>query len=164
MKRLALIFAAFLAATTAGVAQAPKGTNWPPPAGTRARISSPALGVGRHVGTIESVVGDTLQFRTAEGFSVPLKPAEITMMEVSAGTHTSKLKWAAIGLLTGAGLGAVVGSATYTPCRDSFKCIGDIGGRKGSVALGAVAGALVGVAAGTLVGARHREAWIPVSR
>jgi hypothetical protein len=164
MKRLALIFAALIATAAAGVAQ-PGGRSWPPVAGTRARIQAPPLGVGRHVGTIESVTGDTLQFRAADaGFSVPLKPSDITVIEYSAGTHTAKAKWAAIGFLAGAAVGAGIGSATYTPCKDSFRCIGDIGGRQGSMAVGAVAGALVGGVVGVLVGARHHETWVPASR
>lgn len=165
MKRLALIFAALIATAVAGFGQTPGGRTWPPASGTRARIQSPVLGVGRHVGTIESAAGDTLQFRLAEGgFSVPLKSSDITAIEVSGGTHTAKAKWAAIGIVAGAAIGAVIGSATYTPCKNSFACIGDIGGRSGSVAVGAVAGALVGGVAGALLGTRRQESWIPVSR
>jgi hypothetical protein len=95
--------------------------------------------------------------------SVALKPSEITMIEVSTGTHTAKAKWAAIGFLVGAAAGAGIGSATYKQCRDSFACIGDIGGRSGSVALGAIAGALCGGVAGALWGTRRHETWAPVS-
>jgi hypothetical protein len=134
-------------------------------AGARARILSPVLGTERQVGTIESVKGDTLLFRRAEGVgSVSLKPSEITMIEVSAGTHTAKAKWAAIGFLAGAAAGAGIAAATYTPCKDSFACIGDIGGRSGSVGLGAIVGALSGGVAGALWGTRRRETWMPVSR
>ena len=163
MKFLALIFVGLVGITVTGLAQTAASTNWPPIAGSRARILSPVLGGERRVGTIESVTGDTLQFR-GDGFnSVSLKPSQITRIELSAGTHhTAKAKWAAIGLLVGAGAGAAVGSATYKPCRDSFACIGDIGGRKGQIAGGALVGALVGGIAGALWGASGRETWVPL--
>jgi hypothetical protein len=163
MKCLALIFGGLIGTAVTGFAQTPSSPSWPPTAGSRARIVSPALGVGRQVGTIESVIGDTLKFRREDGAgSVSLKPSEITMIEVSAGTHTAKAKWAAIGLLAGAAAGAGIGAATYKPCKDSFACIGDIGGRSGSIALGAILGALSGGIAGTLWGTQRRETWTPV--
>ena len=164
MKCLALIFVGLVGTAVAGFAQTPGAPTWPPAAGARARILSPVLGGERRVGTVESVTGDTLRFRPAEGFSVSLKPSDITRIDVSTGTHTAKAKWAAIGFLVGAAAGAGIGSATYKQCRDSFACIGDIGGRSGSVALGAVFGGLLGGAAGTLWGTRRLETWVPVSR
>jgi hypothetical protein len=162
MKFLTLILVALSATTATGLAQTAASAKWPPMAGTRARILSPVFAGERRVGTIESATGDTLQFRPAEGFSVSLKPSEITTIDVSTGTHSSKAKWAAIGFVAGAAAGAAIGSATYTPCKDSFACIGDIGGRKGSIALGAIFGALSGGIAGALLGAHRRETWAPV--
>ena len=163
MKCVALVFVGLVGTAVTGFAQTPQSTSWPPVAGTRARILSPVFGGERKVGTIESVTGDTLQFR-AEGIStVSLKQSQITMIEVSTGTHTAKAKWGAIGFLVGAAAGAGIASATYKPCKDSFACIGDIGGRSGSVALGAIAGALSGVAAGVLWGGRRHETWMQVS-
>jgi hypothetical protein len=162
MKFLALIFAGLVGVTVTGFAQTAASAKWPPIPGSRVRILSPVFG-GRQVGTIGPVTGDTIQFR-AEEFSVSLTPSQITSIDVSAGTHTSKAKWAAIGFLVGAGAGAAIGSATYTPCKDSFACIGDIGGRKGNVALGAFFGALSGGIAGALLGARGRESWVSVHR
>ena len=165
MKPLALVFVGLVGITVAGFAQTPKVRSWPPTAGTRVRILSPVLGIKPEVGTVDSVAGTTLQFRRTDGSSsISLNPSEITTIEVSGGTHTAKAKWAAIGILAGAAIGGGIGSATYTPCRDSFACIGDIGGRSGSVLLGAVAGALTGGVAGALLGARRVESWIPVSR
>jgi hypothetical protein len=165
MKCLALIFVGLVGTAVAGFAQTPGATSWPPAAGVRARILSPVLGDERQVGTVESVTGDTLRFRRAESVSsVSLKPSEITMIEVSTGTHTAKAKWAVIGFLAGAAAGAGIAAATYTPCRDSFACIRDIGGRSGSIGLGAIVGALSGGLAGTLWGTRRRETWAPVSR
>ena len=164
MKCLALIFVGLIGTAVAGFAQTPIRTSWPPTAGARARIVSPVFGGERQVGTIESVTGDTLHFRADGGSSVSLKPSEITKLEVSAGRHTAKAKWAAIGFLAGAAAGAGIAAATYTPCRDSFACIGDIGGRKGSIGLGAIFGALAGGAAGTLWGTRRQETWTPVRR
>ena len=164
MKCLAMIFVGLVGTAAAGFAQTPGPTSWPPAAGVRARILSPVLGGERRVGTVESVTGDTLRFRPAEGFSVSLKPSEITMIEISTGTHTAKAKWAAIGFLAGAAAGAGIAAATYKPCRDSFACIGDIGGRSGTIGLDAILGALFGGVAGTLWGSQRHETWVPVSR
>ena len=165
MKRLALILAGLIGTAAAGIAQSPNSASWPPAVGVRARIASPAVGVERQIGTIESVSTDTLKFRLADdGNLISIKPSEIKSIEVSAGTHTAKAKWAAIGFLVGAGAGAGIASATYKQCRDSFKCIGDIGGRKGSVGMGAIAGALAGGMAGVLWGARRHEDWTPMTR
>ena len=164
MKCLALIIVGLLGTAVAGFAQTPGATSWPPAAGARARILSPVFGGQKQVGTVESVTGDTLRFRPEGLSSVSLKPSDITMIEVSTGTHTAKAKWAAIGFLAGAAAGAGIGSATYKPCKDSFACIGDIGGRSGSIGLGAIFGALFGGAAGTLWGTRRLETWVPVSR
>jgi hypothetical protein len=164
MKCLALIFVGLIGTAVDGFAQTPTNTSWPPTAGARVRIESPVFGGERQVGTIESVTSDTLHFRADGGSSVSLTPSQITKLEVSAGTHTAKAKWAAIGFLAGAAAGAGIASATYTPCRDSYACISDIGGRKGSVGMGAIAGALAGVVAGALWGSRRQEIWTPVSR
>ena len=165
MKYLALVFIGFIGTAVAGFAQTPQDRSWPPTAGTRVRILSPVLGIKPEIGTVDSVAGTTVQFRRADGSSsISLNPSEITTIEVSGGTHTAKLKWAAIGLVAGAAIGSFIGSATYKPCRDSFACIGDIGGRSGSILLGAVAGGLTGGAAGALLGAQRQESWIPVSR
>jgi hypothetical protein len=164
MKRLALIFVGLVGTAVAGLAQTPGAASWPPAAGVRARILSPVLGGERQVGTVESVTGDTLRFRPEGMSSVSLKPSDITMIEVNTGSHTAKAKWAAIGFLAGAAAGAGIAAATYTPCKDSFACIGDIGGRSGSIGLGAIFGALTGGIAGTLWGAQRHETWAPVSR
>ena len=162
MKFLALIFVGLVGMTITASAQGVGPVKWPPVPGSRVRILSPVFNGRTHVGKITAVRGDTLQFDSEE-FGVSLLPSMITSIDVSAGTHTSKAKWAAIGLVVGAAAGAAIGSATYTPCRDSFKCIGDIGGRKGNVAIGAVFGALSGGIAGALLGALRRETWVPVS-
>ena len=164
MKCLALIFVGLVGTAVAGFAQTPGPTSWPPAAGTRARILSPVLGGERRVGTVESVTGDTLRFRPAEGFSVSLKPSDITRIDVSTGTHTARAKWAAIGFLAGAAAGGGIGAATYKQFRDSFACIGDIGGRSGTIGLDAILGALFGGVAGTLWGSQRHETWVPVSR
>jgi hypothetical protein len=164
LKCLALIFVGLIGTAVAGFAQPGKSTSWPPAVGARVRIESPVFGGETQVGTIESVTGDTLHFRRADGASRSLTPSEITMIEVSTGTHTAKAKWAAIGFLAGAAAGAGIAAATYTPCRDSFACISDIGGRKGSIGLGAIFGALSGGVVGALWGTRRHETWTPVSR
>jgi hypothetical protein len=163
MRVVAFVVMGLAVTSTAVLAQTGGTADWPPAAGARVRIESAALGVERQVGTVESVAGDTLHFRRAEdGSRASLMPSDITKIEVSAGTHTSKAKGAAIGLLVGAALGAAIGGATYTPC-EGLACIGDIGGRQGSIVASGILGALTGGIAGALFGSRHRETWKPVS-
>ena len=173
MKVLALILVGLAATSAAGVAQSAASVGWTPVVGTRARILSPALGGERQVGTIEAVAGDTLQFRRIASPNAQwLKTAEITTVDVSAGTHTEKLKWATIGFFVGAATGAAIGAATYTappPCTDSFSCavvsgINSGTGRQGSMIGGGIIGAVSGALFGTLFGNRQRETWTAASR
>jgi len=163
--RLVALAVIGLAATSAVASAQTASNTMSPPVGTRVRIQSAVLGIGRQVGTVESVAGDTLHFRRAEdGASAALKSSDITRIEVSAGTHTSKAKGAAIGLLVGAAVGAAIGAAIYKPCHsDGFECLGDIGGRSMESAAYGILGALTGGIAGALFGSRHRETWKPVS-
>jgi len=162
MRVVAFAVIALAVTPTALLAQTAGTAAWPPAAGQRVRIQSPVLGVQRQVGTIEAVAGDTIHFRRVEdGASASLTPSDISKIEVSAGTHTSKAKGAAIGLLVGGAVGAVIGGATYTPC-EGLACIGDIGGRSGSVVAVGILGALTGGIAGALWGSQHRETWKPV--
>jgi hypothetical protein len=165
MKYMVLILVGLAGVTDAGVAQTAQNVTWPPAVGVRARVQSSVLGGERQVGTVEGVTGDTLRFRREDGVGpTSLTPSQINTIEVSGGTHTAKAKWAAVGFLLGAATGAAIGGATYSPCRDSFACIGDIGGRSASVGFGAMLGGLTGAVAGTLWGAQSRETWIPLRR
>jgi hypothetical protein len=164
MKVLPHTFLTLAIVSVSATAQSTTSVSWAPPTGSRIRVLSPTLGE-RQTGVLLSADNDSVMMRV-EKFDNPIvvRSSDITVMEVSTGTHTSKLKWSAIGLLAGAGIGALIGSATYTQCKDSLRCITDIGGRSGSIALGAVAGALTGGVAGLLLGSPHRESWVAVRR
>jgi len=159
-----LMFAALAVAAVPALAQSDPRLTWPPAAGTRARIVSPVFGGGEEAGVIESVTGDTLQFRRAEGVQ-SLAPAEITMIEIPTGTHTEKAKWISIGVLTGALAGGVVGAASYsTSCSSTLQCNVDKGGLNAvGRSASALAGGLIGAVSGALLGAwwgsRSRDTW-----
>jgi hypothetical protein len=159
-----LLFASLAAAAAPVLAQSAAPLTWPPAAGARARIVSPVFGGDKQVGVIESVSGDTLQFRRAEGVQ-SLAPGQITMIEIPTGTHTEKAKWISIGLLTGAVAGVAVGAATYSnSCGSTTECNIDNGGldaigRGASAAGGGLLGALSGALLGAWWGNQPRATW-----
>jgi outer membrane lipoprotein SlyB len=130
--------------------------------GIKARVVAPPLGAERRVGVIESVRGDTVQFRRAEGVT-SLAPSDITTMEVLTGTHRETGKWAGIGFLVGAVGGAAIGVLTHKRpdpyCTPSFGCIE----RPDRKSVDGAAGALIGLLGGSVIGGIYghhlRETW-----
>lgn len=167
MRFSVLMFASLTVAAVPVLAQPVARLTWPPAAGTRARIVSPVFGGGEEAGVIESVTGDTLQFRRAEGVQ-SLAPAEITMIEIPTGTHTEKAKWISIGFLAGAVAGGVIGAATYShSCSSTTQCNVDTGldplARGAATLGGGLLGALSGGVLGAWWGSRSRETWTSMS-
>jgi hypothetical protein len=164
MRSTVLLFASLAAAAVPVLAQPAARVAWPPAAGARARIVSPVFGGDKRVGVIESVKGDTLQFRRAEGVQ-SLTPGQITMIEIPTSTHTEKAKWISIGLLTGALAGGAVGAASYSSsCRTALQCNIDDGGLDAiGRSASAFGGGLIGAVSGALLGAwwgnKARESW-----
>lgn len=160
-----MVCAAALAVPTLSAAQAAPVPDWPLTPGSRIRILSPSLGTNLQIGSVVSATSDTLVFLPAkESFSTAITAPNITSIEVAQGTHTRKLQGALLGLLLGAGAGAILASATYKPpkCASGDWCW-DILGQGGVTALGGMLGSLVGVVAGTIVGARPTDTWVPVA-
>ena len=140
-------------------------------AGSRVRITAPVFGKKKEVGTVVSVMRDTLVIRQgAATTSRSLATLEITALEVSKGTYTRKAKGALWGLLIGAGAGAAIGYVSYKEpkCSDPsiFGCNFSILGpdSKGSNAVfGAIAGGILGPIAGALWGMRRTDRWVPAT-
>ena len=135
--------------------------------GSRVRIAAPIFGPEKQVGTVVSLTRDTLGLRQgASTASRLVATSDITALEVSRGTHTRKAKGALWGLLIGAGTGAVLGYTLYqAPKCDNqgFGCVVWIGpDSKGSNAVySGVAGGILGLVVGTLVGQGATETWVP---
>jgi hypothetical protein len=134
-------------------------SSWPIPAGSRVRILSPVIGDQAQTGSVISATSDTLVFlpnKTSN--STAISTPNIVKLDVSTGTHSNKLKGAMLGFALGAGVGALIGSATYHPCSNCF----DILGRGGAIAAGSVVGSLVGLAGGMIIGSRPSDSWVSV--
>ena len=137
-------------------------------AGSRVRIAAPVFGGKKQVATVVSVTDDSLVLR--QGFSATYRSvakSDITALEVSRGTHTNKGKGALLGLLIGAGAGAVLGYVSYKePTCQGFECIGEIWGpssKSGNAGFGAAVGGILGMSAGALLGMRSTESWVPAT-
>jgi hypothetical protein len=135
-------------------------------AGSRVRIAAPVFGGRNQVATVVSVTGDSLVLR--QGASTTYRSvakSDITGLEVSRGTHTHKGKGALLGLLIGAGAGAVLGYVSYKePTCQGFECIGEIWGpssKSGAAGYGAAVGSILGASVGALLGMRSTDSWVP---
>jgi len=160
-----VVTAATVAALDPAAAQAPAAL--PIAAGTRARVTAPALGPSRRVATVIAQRGDTLVLRSEGALnSVAVPLAGVTGLEVSRGRHTRVRRGLVVGLLGGALVGAVSAFAAYEsdPCAQGqfFGCF-DMG-RGEQMGLGAVAGGVLGAAVGSVVGLAWRTVrWERVS-
>jgi hypothetical protein len=114
-----------------------------------------------------SFTRDTLVLRQGASTSFQsVATSDITALEVSNGTHTSKAKGALWGLLIGAGSGAILGYTMYSPPKcdnQGFGCIVMFAPdtKASNAAFSAVAGGVFGMLAGTLFGMRSSETWVP---
>lgn len=167
MRFRSTLCAVVLMTPVAGMSQLPQPDVIQVEPGSRVRIVAPVFGPGRQIGTVVSLTRDTLVLR--QGVNTAFRPvatSEITALEISSGTHTRKAKGALLGLLVGAGGGAVLGYTLYREprCRkEAFACVDIFGpGSKGAnAALSAVGGGLLGALAGTLFGLLPTETWVP---
>lgn len=131
--------------------------------GTRVRVST-AHRRDPITGVVVSHSADTLVVRSDRDLATMALPsAQISRVDISRGRRTQKLRGATIGFLGGAGIGALVGYATYEPScgSEGFICL-DFGPEFDAAVAGSLLGAL-GAVAGTLVGNREREHWKPFS-
>ena len=154
------LYTAILMVPTLALAQSTPSGSWPVAAGSRVRILSPALGDQAQTGSVVSATSDTLVFlphKTSN--STAVSTPNIVRLDVSSGTHTNKLKGALLGFALGAGVGAIIGSATYKPCSNCF----DMFGRGGNIAVGSFAGSMIGLSGGWVIGSRASDSWVPVA-
>src|SRR4051812_13941998 len=72
--------------------------SWPVAVGSRIRVASPVF--GKQVGIAASVAGDSIMFRSANDTAYrPIALAQISKLEVSTGTHSTKALKATYGFL-----------------------------------------------------------------
>jgi len=162
MRFYEMMLAVALMAPGAAAAQANASIEWPVAVGSRVRILSPVLGDERKTGTVAASAADTLLFRPARDASaIPLTTPNIVKMDIASGTHTRKAKGALLGFVIGAGVGAVLGAATYKKQKDCFCIVPDT--RSFDAALGGVLLGIVGTGVGLIIGARDTDTWVPVA-
>jgi hypothetical protein len=124
-----------------------------PGVGTRVRVQAPGVSSGRLIGTLEDVTSDKLSLWVEDQEALVRVPLEaVEKIEVSRGR---KSLWKSV--LIGAGIMAAIGAATRVaePCN-------------GSACThypdeGALGGAVIGAAAGLIVGALGGERWRPIA-
>ena len=119
--------------------------------GARARLISVALPTDQQVVSIISATSDSIVFRP-ERTSVTRRLAlsEIAAIDISIGQRRKTVQGALIGLATGVGIGATLGYVTYEACNDW--CFLTPASAGGNAMLGATAGGLAGLLAGTTIG------------
>ena len=135
--------------------------------GSRVRVTAPAT--GRLVGTLVSATADSVQVELTAGSSVTLPRTSLSALELSAGVRRQGWRGAGIGLLVGAGVGGVIGLATYrsVECYDNvvegFFC--DLVNRTSRSVTVVSDAAMVGTAGaivGALIGQVGHESWVRV--
>ena len=127
--------------------------------GARVRLVTSALPEDQRVVRIVSTGRDTISFRSERApITRTVAVRDITAIEVSTGKRRHTLRGAMIGLAAGAGVGAVIGYATYEECEGW--CMFAPSSPSGSAALNATAGGLIGLVTGTAIGFLTRtEKW-----
>jgi hypothetical protein len=137
--------------------------------GSRVRLATPEA--APFVGTLVRSGADTLVVELPSGASLALPQGRITRLDVSGGIRRRTGQGAGIGFLAGAGVGTVVGLATYrrSDCGDSAIGRGvfcpwlDGVSREATVIVDAALVGAAGTIVGALIGHVGRETWIPVS-
>ena len=160
MRIIPMLCTIALAAPLALTAQEAR-SSWPLAPGSRVRILSPALGDNKEQGTVVSMTSESILFRQKSAqASQSLGVNTITRMDVSRGTHSSKLKGTGWGFLIGGVASAAITAATWKKPKDCYMCM-DFG-RGGDSAMAGALGGTFGAIIGLLVGSRQTETWVPV--
>jgi hypothetical protein len=167
MRLMSTLCAVVLMTPVAGLSQMSQPAEVRVDTGSRVRIAAPVFGPKKQVGTVVSLTRDTLGLRQgANTASLLVATSDITALEVSRGRHTRKAKGALWGLLIGAGSGAILGYTMYKPpecTNQGFGCIVFIGpdSKSSNAVWSGVAGGILGLLVGTLVGQSSTETWVP---
>jgi hypothetical protein len=135
---------------------------WPLDSGTVIRVTS--VGSNFRRGTLTSTTSDSITIdRPRVGrFAVGLD--QVRNVEVLTESHTEKAKYTLIGLLVGAGAGALIGAVTYSPskCDASVSFCLDVFDRSATTAIGALVFGAAGGLVGLMAGAAPKETWVSV--
>src|ERR1700686_3339093 len=103
MRFIRTLYTAALVVPTRALAQSPP-SGWAIAAGSRVRILAPVLGDQAQTGSVVSATSDTLVFLPKKtSNSTAIGTPNIVRLDVSAGTHSNKLKGALLGFALGAG-------------------------------------------------------------
>jgi hypothetical protein len=131
--------------------------------GARIRVTSPTRDARPVIGTLVNLERDTLtMIAMSDSHAVALPVASVRALEISRGRVTHLDRDAGIGFLVGAGAGALIGAAEYTPRRPQGFEIVLFDSRGTHAAAGAVVGGLVGLGLGLAVGSHGSERWVGV--
>ena len=125
-------------------------------AGARVRVVDTGTHASLLKGTFVRVAADSV-FVTASDSTAFMMLGGPHQLQVSGGRHGHPFKGMGIGFVAGAGLGAIIGSATYSDsdCADAFFC-----NKKINTGVDAIGGALLGLLVGGIVGASVKtEKW-----
>ena len=162
-----VIIRALVGSSTAEAQPATHGASVDLAPGSRVRVTAPAT--GRVVGTLLSATDDSVRVELTGGSSLTLPTTSLSGLELSAGVRRQGWGGAGIGLLVGAGVGGVIGLATYrsAECYDNvvegFFC--DLVNRTSRSVTVVSDAAMVGTAGaivGALIGQVGRESWVRV--
>jgi len=128
--------------------------------GARVRITQ--VGQKPRVAIMVAPSADTMLVRWPENtdaVAVPL--AEVSRLDVSTGRHRKLLKGALVGTLSAGTVGALLGAASYSPCKSTefMGCFLAPTSASESALLGGAVGGVLGLVVGTLAGLPRREGW-----
>lgn len=127
--------------------------------GSRVRITAPSLGLNEAVGTVKEATDEALvvQFEFPRRVGT-VDRSEIGKMDVSIQPQRKVLKSVGVGLLVGAGTGAIIGLASGDDQGTFLAFTAEEKALMGGAVLG-----LTGVVVGLIVGlVRRQDVWSPV--
>jgi len=139
--------------------------------GQRVRVTAPASGLDRAVGTVRAVRGRVIVLapewarpawsrpsNPADSLGVPVPLDSVRSLEVSLGTHSHFWSGAGTGAVVG-GVGlAIVGAASASDCQ-GFICFSPAAAAAGGLVVGGLIGGLLG---GIVGAATVTDRWVSV--
>jgi hypothetical protein len=133
-------------------------------AGSRVRVSTVAS-LRPIVGRVVASTHDSLVVRAEpSGDTASFAVAQLSRIELTAGTRRHRLRDAGLGFAYGAGIGTVLGLVTYRKpdCSAGGFCL-DFG-PGADAAVGAVVFGTLGTMIGLIIGSHSTETWVPVTK
>jgi hypothetical protein len=126
-------------------------------AGSRLRVTERESKHDHHLGTVVAMSADSVVVRLDEsGKRAPFAWAGLSQIDVSRGNHGHAAAGVGIGLLGGAGIGALIGAISTQRSSDNLEKA------MNTLAWSGI-GAVVGMIAGGIIGANHKtEKWTEV--